>query len=88
MWLDSQEADLVPGQVRSLGEAALRGGAAVTSQARCELEQAFLRLLRAREPNCVWRVLSPNELDAILDGGTLAGARSGSDDRAVKDRGK
>ena len=57
----------------------------MTSQARCELEQAFLRLLRAREPNCAWRVLSPDELDAILDGRTLAGAGSGGDDGAVED---
>ena len=65
-----------------------RGDAAVTSQARCELEQAFLRLLRAREPNCVWRVLSPDELDAILDGGTLAGTGSRSDDGAIEDGGE
>ena len=57
----------------------------MTPIARRELEQAFLRVLRAREPGYVWRVLPPDELDAILDGGTLASAGGGSDDSAIED---
>ena len=60
----------------------------MTPIARRELEQAFLRVLRAREPGYVWRVLPPDELDAILDGGTLASAGGGSDDSAIEDGGK
>lgn len=60
----------------------------MTPQTRRALEQAFLRVLRAREPGSVWRVLSPDELDAILDDGTLAGAGSGSDERVVEDGGE
>ena len=60
----------------------------MSPNARVELEQAFVRLLRAREPGYIFRVLTPDELDAILDGGTFAGAGSGSDNRAVEDGGE
>ena len=60
----------------------------MTPIAHRELEQAFLRILRAREPGYLWHVLPPDELDAILDGGTFASTRSRSDDRAVKDGGE
>ena len=60
----------------------------MSPNARRELEQAFVRLLRVREPGYVFRVLTPDELDAILDGGTFASAGSGSDDRAIEDGGE
>ena len=60
----------------------------MTPIARRELEQAFLRVLRAREPSYVWRVLPPDELDAILDGSTLASAGSGRDNGSIKDGGE
>ena len=60
----------------------------MTPIAHRELEQAFLRILRAREPGYLWHVLPPDELDAILDGGTLASAGSGSDDGAIEHGGE
>jgi hypothetical protein len=62
-------------------------GEAVTPQARRELEQAFLRILRAREPGMVW-TLAPDETQPVLDGGTPASARSGSDDRPIENGGE
>lgn len=56
----------------------------MSPNARQELEQAFLRILRAREPGFVFRVLTPDELDAILDGGTFASTGSGSDDGTIE----
>jgi hypothetical protein len=58
-------------------------GGGMTPQARRELEQAFLRILRAREPGLVW-TLAPGKAQPVLDGGTPASARSGSDDRPVE----
>jgi hypothetical protein len=62
-------------------------GVSMTPQARHELEQAFLRILRAREPDLFWRLL-PDEGQAVLDGGTAAGARSSGDDDVIEDGGE
>ena len=54
----------------------------MTSQARRELQQTFLRILRAREPGLVWTLL-PDEAESVLDGSAPTSARSGSDDDVV-----
>jgi hypothetical protein len=56
----------------------------VSPTARRELEQAFLRILRAREPGLVW-TLAPGEAQPVLDGGAPASARSGSNDSPIED---
>jgi hypothetical protein len=80
------------------GQAAARSGVVTSSSSTAqrlealrranELEQAFLRILRTREPGYVWRVLTPDELDTLVDGGTFASAGSGGNDRAVEDGAK
>lgn len=60
----------------------------VNPQARRELEQAFLRILRGREPGMVFALLAPDELHPVLDGGTLAGAGGGGDNSPVEDGGE
>jgi hypothetical protein len=56
----------------------------MTPQARYELEQAFLRILRAREPELFWRLL-PDDGQPVLDGSTATGARSSGDDDVIED---
>ena len=68
------------------GEAA-EGRTAVTPQARRELEQAFLRILRAREPRMVWTLL-PDEPQAVLDRSTTASTGGGRDDDAIENGGE
>jgi hypothetical protein len=58
----------------------------MTAAARRELEQAFLRVLRAREPDYVWTVLrTPDEGETFLYRNPLTGTGGGSDDDVLED---
>jgi hypothetical protein len=60
----------------------------VTPTARRELEQAFLRVLRVREPGNVWRVLTPNEAETFFYRSAFAGPGGRSDNGSVEDGGE
>jgi hypothetical protein len=72
------------GRVRRERPAAVRNeDGDMTPQARKRLQQAFLRLLREREPTMVW-TLAPDEAKTLSDRRTLAGTRSRSDNNTVE----
>ena len=56
----------------------------MTPQARRQLEQAFLRILRRSEPGMVWRLL-PDEREAVRDVGTATSPGSRRDLDALED---